>query len=259
VKRTYLITAATGIGAATALLLAQREQANVFFCSLSAEPCEPHQQSLQALDAAAEFRVGDLTDPAFAVDLVAACAERFGRLDAVFNVAGISGRSFGDGPIERCTEEGWGTTIDTNLTTQYRVCREAVRAMQQQHLVNGQRGTLLNMSSILALHPEPKKFDTVAYAASKGAIIALTRTIAASGLAHAIRANAIAPALVRTAMSARASGNAEVLALIREKQPLTQEVIAVEDVAEACAFLLTDASRAITGQCLEVDAGWGLN
>lgn len=257
--RTYLITAATGIGAATALLLARREQANVFFSSLEPEPCKSMQQLLRALGATVEFRVGDLTDPRFAIDLVAACSDHFGRLDALFNVAGISGRRFGDGPVETCTEEGWQKTIDTNLTTQYRVCRESVRAMQQQPLLNGQRGTLLNMSSVLALHPEPKKFDTVAYAASKGAIIAMTRTIAASGLAHRIRANAIAPALVKTAMSARASGDEDVLSLIREKQPLVNDVIAAEDVAEACAFLLTDASRAVTGQCLEVDAGWGLS
>ena len=131
---------------------------------------------------------------------------RFGRLDGLFNVAGISGRRFGDGPVHECTEEGWAITIKTNLTTQYRMCREAIRIMMSQPIPgNGQRGVILNMSSILGIDPQPQHFDTVAYAASKGAIVAMSRTIAASYAKHKIRVNVIAPSLVRTPMSARAS------------------------------------------------------
>lgn len=211
------------------------------------------------LGAVVQYRAGDLTDPEFAPSLVAACESSFGRIDALFNVAGISGRRFGDGPIHECTETGWNVTLNTNVTTQYRMCREVVRVMLGQSVgENGQRGIILNMASILGMYPEPKHFDTVAYAASKGAIIAMSRAMAASYAGNKIRVNTIAPALVRTPMSARASEDPKILDFIKVKQPMFEGMIPVEDVATACAYLLTDSSRAVTGQVLVVDAGWSL-
>lgn len=259
---TYLITAATGIGAETARQLVAlhpvEDTACIFFSSLTPEPCKSLRDELQASGAQAEYVVGDLTSPDFAGALVAAARERFGRLDALFNVAGISGRKFGDDSIQDCTDEGWAKTIETNLTTQFRMCRESIRVMLEQDLCNGHRGVILNMSSILAVHPEATYFDTVAYAASKGGILSMSRTMAASHLRSKIRVNAIAPALVATPMSARAAQDADILGFVARKQLLTDGMIAVKDAASACVFLLTDASQAITGQCLEVDAGWGL-
>ena len=187
------------------------------------------------------------------------CVRQFGRIDGLFNVAGISGRRFGDGPVHECTEEGWKVTIDANLTTQYRMCREVVRVMlAQPALTSGQRGVILNMSSILALDPEPTHFSTVAYAASKGAVIAMSRSMAATYARNKIRVNVIAPALVRTAMSARAAEDPAVVDFIKGKQALLDGLIPSQDVANACAFLLTDTSRSITGEVLKVDAGWCL-
>jgi NAD(P)-dependent dehydrogenase (short-subunit alcohol dehydrogenase family) len=114
------------------------------------------------------------------------------------------------------------------------------------------------MASILGLHPEPRHFDTVAYAASKGAIISMSRSMAASYAGHKIRVNAVAPALVRTPMSERASQDHVIRDFMKLKQPLTEDVIPVEDVASACLYLLTDASCAITGQVLSIDAGWSI-
>jgi NAD(P)-dependent dehydrogenase (short-subunit alcohol dehydrogenase family) len=258
-----LITGASGIGAETARMLARRAQQSgsvqLFIAARTEAKCQALVQEVQSLGATAEHMVGDLTDASVAPRLVASVVSRFGRLDGVFNVAGISGRRYGDGPVHECTEEGWAITLNTNVTTQYRVCREAVRVMLTQSPGdNGQRGVILNMASILGIHPEPKHFDTVAYAASKGAIISLSRTMAAS-YAHAkIRVNVIAPALVRTPMSARASEDRAILDFMKAKQPLMEGVIAVEDVASACVYLLTDASRAVTGEVLTVDAGWQL-
>ncbi len=158
--------------------------------------------SYAALGGQAEYSACDLTDPVAAPNVVKTCIERFGRLDGLFNVAGISGRRYGDGPGHECTEEGWATTINTNVTTQYRMCREGLRVMlAQTPLENGQRGVILNMSSILGLDPEPAHFDTIAYAAAKGAIVAMSRTMAASYAKNKIRVNVIAPALVQTPMS----------------------------------------------------------
>jgi NAD(P)-dependent dehydrogenase (short-subunit alcohol dehydrogenase family) len=260
--RTYLITAASGIGAETARLLAREEKADgcqIFLVSLEESICRSLASEIEQLGATAEYRSGDLTDPAFAPMAVKACLACFSRIDGLFNVAGTSGRRFGDGPVHECTEEGWLKTLDANLTTQYRMCREVVSAMLSQPEVNDQRGVILNMSSILALHPEFRYFDTVAYAASKGATLAMSRSMAASYAGSKIRVNAIAPALTQTAMSRRASTDPEISEVIRRKQPLFDGMIPPRDVATVCKFLLTNSSRAITGQTFIVDAGWSIH
>lgn len=260
--RNYLITAASGIGAATARMLAAANPKSIqlFLVAREEQDCSELALELRSLGVLVEYRAGDLTDPEFAPLVVADCASSFGRIDALFNVAGISGRRFGDGPIHDCTEAGWSMTWNSNVTTQYRMCREVVRLMLSQSLgANGQRGVILNMASILGINPEPKHFDTVAYATSKGAIIAMSRSIAASCSKNKIRVNAVAPGLVRTPMSARASENPEIVNFMKTKQPLVEGMISVEDVAAACVYLLTDSSRAVTGQVLVVDAGWNLS
>jgi NAD(P)-dependent dehydrogenase (short-subunit alcohol dehydrogenase family) len=191
------------------------------------------------------------------VNLVLDAGYRSMRLDAVFNVAGISGRLYGDGPLHECTEEGWDTTLGTNVRSMFLVCRAALRQMLRQEVaVNGLRGTILNMSSVLAFAPEAPHFATHAYAASKGAILALSRALAAYYAPHRIRVNAIAPGLVRTPMSARAQGDPEVVELMKTKQPLLGDLLEAEDVARAALFLLGDDARVVTGDTLVVDGGW---
>jgi NAD(P)-dependent dehydrogenase (short-subunit alcohol dehydrogenase family) len=131
--------------------------------------------------------------------------------------------------------------------------------LTQNAAANGERGVVLNMASVLAVHPEPRHFEAVAYAASKGGVIAMTRTMAAFYADKKIRVNAIAPALVRTPMSARASEDVAILDFIRARQPLTEGLIPVDAVASSCAYLLTPESRAVTGQVISVDGGWSLS
>lgn len=258
IRRTYLITASSGIGAETARQLSGAG-ACFYLASRDVEKCKSLAGQLKDMGSECEFVSGDLTDPAFAPFVVSSCIEQFGRIDALFNVAGISGRSYGDGPIHECTEEGWETTLRTNLTTQYRMCREAVKVMlEQEPGLNGQRGVILAMSSILAIEPDAKHFATVAYAASKGAIIAMSKNMAASYAGKRIRVNAIAPGLVRTPMSDRASSDPEIIKYMRYRQPLLADVIPVKDVAATCVYLLTDASHSVTGKVIEVDGGWGI-
>jgi len=257
-RRTYLITASSGIGAETARQLSGPDTC-FYLVGRDKEKCQRLASSLETLGSEVAFLAGDLTDPSFAPAVIHGCVERFGRLDALFSVAGISGRSFGDGPIHECTEQGWQTTLETNATTQYRMCRETVRVMlQQEPGANGQRGVILNMSSILAIDPDAQHFATVAYAASKGAIIAMSRTMAASYASQRIRVNVIAPGLVRTPMSARASADPVITKYMQFRQPLLEDVIPVEDVAASCVYLLTDASHSTTGQVIQVDGGWGI-
>ncbi|MBS1791940.1 MAG: SDR family oxidoreductase [Acidobacteria bacterium] len=253
---TYIITGSTGIAAA-AIKLAARESHAVFFISRDEASCRELADELQTENKPYGFHVADLTSPEAVAEAVAACVAQFGRIDALFNVAGISGRRFGDGPIHECSVEGWQTTFDNNAKTTFLMCREVVKQMLQQSVgETGQRGSIVNMASVLALAPEAEHFATHAYAASKGAIISLTRAMAAYYAPHKIRVNAVAPGLVRTPMSARAQSEPAILELMKTKQPLCEDLIAPDDVAQAALFLLSDRARTITGEILTVDAGW---
>ena len=117
------------------------------------------------------------------------------------------------------------------------------------------------MSSFVrkAMSPEPEHFATHAYAASKGAVIALTTAMASYYFRHGIRVNAIAPGLVRTPMSARAQGDSALLAFMAGKQSLSGGMLEPDDIADAALFLLSDRARHITGVVLTVDGGWAVN
>ena len=252
----YVITGSTGIAAAT-VKLAGHEGHAVFFVSRDETSCHELAAELQAENKPCGFHVADLTEPEAVAEAVAACVAQFGRIDALFNVAGISGRRFGDGPIHECSVEGWQTTFDNNARTTFLMCREVVNQMLRQAVgENGLRGSIVNMASVLAFAPEAGHFATHAYAASKGAIISLTKAMAAYYAPHKIRVNAVAPGLVRTPMSARAQNDPAILELMKTKQPLAEDLIVAEDVAQAALFLLGDGARNITGEILTIDAGW---
>lgn len=255
-NKTYLITGSTGIAEA-AIKLAARAGHAVFFISRDDGSCRSLADELNAERLLFGFQVADLTEPEAVAAAVQTCVAQFGRIDALFNVAGISGRRFGDGPIHECSVEGWQTTLDHNAKTTFLMCREVVNQMLRQPVgESGLRGSIVNMASVLALAPEAEHFATHAYAASKGAIISLTRAMAAYYAPHKIRVNAVAPGLVRTPMSARAQNDPTILELMKTKQPLCEDLLAAEDVAEAALFLLGDKARNITGEILTVDGGW---
>jgi NAD(P)-dependent dehydrogenase (short-subunit alcohol dehydrogenase family) len=256
---TLLITGATGIAAATAKLAAQAG-ASIFIVSLREEDCAFLANEIKASGGACEFHVGDLLHETTAVNTVQACVQRFGRIDALFNVAGISGRKFGDGPLHECTENGWDVTMDTNAKTTFLMCRETIKQMLQQDVNDvGSRGAILNMASVLAFSPEPRHFAAHAYAASKGAIISLSKAMASYYAPHKIRVNTIAPGLIRTPMSQRAQENPAIVEFMKTKQPLVADLLEADDVAQAAMFLLSNASRCTTGEVLTVDGGWHLS
>ena len=245
--KVLLITGTTGIAEVTALHAAERGD-SVFVISRD----ESHCVALAARLPDSGYYACDLREEHGVEQALAACIKRFGSVDAVFNVAGISGRSLGDGPLHECTSEGWDVTLDTNVKSMFLVCRGVLRYW----LGAGRPGTVLNMSSVLAFSPQARHFATHAYAASKGAIISMSRAMAAYYAPHKIRVNVIAPALVRTPMSARAQSDAGILEFIAHKQPLSGGMLDAVDVAGAALFLLGDESRHITGQVVTVDGGW---
>ncbi|MBS0027694.1 SDR family NAD(P)-dependent oxidoreductase [Chitinophaga hostae] len=258
-KGVYIITGASGIAAETIKLLAAAGH-RVFFIGKEAAQCETLADELQKLYLHADYMTGDLTDVHVVQQLVSVCVNKYGRIEGLFNVAGISGRKYGDGPLHECTLEGWQVTLNNNLTTQFQMCKCVLNQMlMQKPDENGMRGVILNMSSVLAFSPEARNFNAIAYATSKGAIISMTKAAAAYYAKDKIRINAIAPGLAFTNMSARASENEEIVAYMKEKQPLAGATMPAKDVAKSAVFLLNDNSCMITGETLTVDAGWSIS
>lgn len=257
--KVLLVVGSTGIGGETATLAAA-QGARVFVVSRTPENCQALAEKIVADGGEAAFQAADQTNESEVEQAVQACVAKYGRIDALFNVAGISGRKYGDGPIHEATEQGWDTTLDTNVKGMFFFCRAAINVMLEQETdEDGLRGTILNMASVLGFAPQRDFFATHAYAASKGAIIGMSRSMASYYAPHKIRVNVIAPSLIRTPMSKRAQENQDILNLMKTKQPLVEDMIEARDVAQAALFLLSNESRVITGDTLVVDAGWSVS
>lgn len=257
--RTLLITGSTGM-AASAARAASAEGASVFVMSRTEEHARALAGAITEIGGRADWRAADLTAEDEVERAVDACVALTGRVDALYNVAGISGRRFGDGLAHEASLEGWETVMRANATSIFLVCRAVLRRMlEQEPDGSGQRGAILNMSSTLARHPSPERFGTHAYAASKGAIEALTRSLASAYAPHGIRVNAIAPGLVATPMSRRAQGDPDIVAYLARKQPLAGGPIASDAVTPVALHLLSSEAGMLTGQVVDVDAGWGVS
>ena len=258
-NKVCMITGSTGIAAATAQL-AIREGARVFISSNCPESCSALVDQLGAEGGLSDYLVADLALAASAEKVLERCLSRFSRVDALFNVAGISGRKYGDGPVHECSNEGWNITLATNVTSMFMLSRTLIGYWLAQPKSDGRdRGTILNMASVLAFSPESRHFSTHAYAASKGAVIALSKAMASYYAPFGIRVNVIAPGLVRTRMSLRAQEDDRIMDFMKTKQPICEGLIEPESVARAAIFLLSDDSGAITGDVLTVDAGWSVS
>ncbi len=257
--RTCLITGSTGMAASVARALAA-EGGAIFVVSRTATHAEALAEEIRVSGGRAAWCAAELSDEAAVEAAFAAARAELGRIDGVFSAAGISGRRFGDGPLHETTLEGWQTVMAANATSQFLVCRAAVRAMLEQDPdATGARGAIVTMSSTLATHPAPRYFATHAYAASKGAIESFTRAVAAHYAPHGIRVNAVAPALIATPMSRRAQDDPEIVGYLERRQPLARGPIPADDVAEAVLFLLGDGARMVTGQVVTVDGGWSVS
>jgi NAD(P)-dependent dehydrogenase (short-subunit alcohol dehydrogenase family) len=243
-----LVTGASGIGAATARRCLE-EGARVFVADRDAARVDALCANLPGLTGTA----ADLSDEAGAEAVAAEAVEALGGLDVLVNVAGLSGRRYGDGPVHAASAGGWDAVMDNNARSTFLMCRSALAPMLRQG-----RGAIVNTGSVLAYAPAAAHFATHAYAASKGAIHALTLSMAAAYARDGVRVNAVAPGLIATPMSERAQGDPAVLAYLRERQPLTGAPGAPEDVADAIVYLASDEARFVTGTILEVAGGWGV-
>ncbi len=210
----------------------------------------------EAVGSRAHAAIGDAGDPGTAVRAVEQAVREFGRLDALYHVAGGCGRRYGDGPLHELTDAGWDYTQRLNLNSLFYSNRAAVRQMLKQ----GDGGSVLNMGSVLGTSPSSSRhFATHAYAAAKSAVIGLTRSAAACYAPQGIRFNVVAPAIVDTPMTHASLADERLVEFIAHKQPLDGgRTGRPQDLDEAVVYLLSDASRFVTGQVLTIDGGWSV-
>ena len=188
----------------------------------------------------------DVADDASVRAAVAAVAERFGGIDIVVNNAGIGAQ----GSVEDATDDEWARVFDINVVGIARVSRAAL-----PHLRESQAAAIVNTCSVAATAGLPAR---AVYSATKGAVLALTRAMAADHLREGIRVNCVNPGTADTPWVGRlldsASDPAAERAALAARQPHGR-LVAPQEIAEAIAYLASPRNRSTTGTSLAVDGG----
>jgi 2-keto-3-deoxy-L-fuconate dehydrogenase len=237
-KHILVTAAAAGIGRASALAFAA-EGARVLATDLDVAGLE----ALPRSGALAVARL-DMRDSDAVADLVA----RAGPFDGLFNAAGFVHH----GDVMACSEEDWDFSFDLNVKSMYRAIRAVVPGM----LAKG-AGSIINMASVASsVKGAPNRF---VYGATKGAVIGLTKAIAADYAARGVRCNAIAPGTVDTpslAVRMSSQGDYETArAAFIARQPMGRLGTA-EEIAALAVYLASDESAFTTGAVHVIDGGW---
>ena len=233
--RLALVTGASrGIGRAIAAELARAGASVVVGYRSGAEEAEA-----LATEVGGRAVQADVGDPEQAARLV----EEAGDLDILVNNAGLTR----DGLILRMSDEDWRTVLDTNLGGVFHTCRAAARGMMKKR-----RGAIVNLTSVVGLHGNPGQTN---YAASKAGIVGFTKSLAKEMALRGVRANAVAPGYIQTALTEVLPD--EVQQAILANTPLGR-LGTPEDVAGAVRFLCSDEASFVTGEVLLVDGGLGM-
>lgn len=244
--RVAIVTGAAsprGIGFATAARLCG-EGARVVLTDIDGEGAAARAAELAAQGAQALGLGHDVASESGWDTIIAATLAAFGRIDALVNNAGIVTLAL----VEDATLADWDRQIATNLTGTFLGCRAAMRQMRQQ----GGGGAVVNVSSVAGLVGMRR---TSGYAASKGGVRLLSKTLALEGAADGIRVNSVHPGVIETDIQAGARGSdPSASAAIAAAIPLGQTGQPAH-LAAAIAFLLSDDAAYITGTELVVDGG----
>ena len=239
--KTALVTgAARGIGKAIALKFAQ-EGANIAFTDLVIdENGKATEAEIAALGVKAKGYASNAADFAQSEEVVKLVKEDFGSVDILVNNAGITK----DGLMLRMTEQQWDAVIGVNLKSAFNFIHAAIPVMMRQR-----GGSIINMASVVGVHGNAGQAN---YAASKAGMIALAKSVAQEMGPKGIRANAIAPGFIDTAMTQELSD--EVRKEWMNQIPLRRGGT-VEDVANCALYLASHLSSYVSGQVIQVDGG----
>ena len=244
--RVAIITgAATGIGRASALLFS-RAGARVALADVREPELARTDADVRAAGGEAMAVAADLGNPDDCAALVARAVRAFGRLDVVLNNAGVGTMVVG-GTVESIGLEHWDLAQDVNVRAIYLVSRAAVPHMRAAG------GAIVNIASVSAFRGSVER-PSHAYAASKGAVLSLTRAMAASYGRDGIRVNAICPGTIRTRLTADIVERVESAAKEGRGIPLGR-VGEPEDIARCALFLASDDAAFISGAHIVADGG----
>lgn len=242
--KTALITgAARGIGKAIALKFAE-EGANIAFTDLKIdENGEETRKEIEAKGVKCMAYASNAANFEDTAEVVNKIKEDFGSIDILVNNAGITK----DGLMLRMTEQQWDAVIAVNLKSAFNFIHACTPIMMRQR-----KGSIINMASVVGVHGNAGQSN---YAASKAGLIALAKSVAQEMGSRGIRANAIAPGFIETAMTAALSEDVrkewmKAIPLRRGGQP--------EDIANVATFLASDLSSYVSGQVIQVDGGMNM-
>ena len=239
-----LITGASrGIGKGIALKFAS-EGADIAFTDLfDDENMASTVKEIEALGVRAKGYASNAADFAQTEEVVAKIKEDFGHIDVLVNNAGITK----DGLMLKMSEAQWDAVIAVNLKSAFNFIHAIIPVMMRQR-----SGSIINMASVVGVHGNAGQAN---YAASKAGLIALAKSIAQEVGSRGIRANAIAPGFIETAMTAALPD--DVRKEWAQKIPL-RRAGQVEDIANVATFLASDMSSYVSGQVIEVDGGMNM-
>ena len=244
-KVAIITGAATGIGRASALLFA-RAGARVALVDLREPELARTEAEVRAAGGEVASITADLARPDDCAAVVAAAVRAFGRLDVLLNNAGVGTMVVG-GTVETISLEHWDLAQDVNVRGMYLVSRAAVPHMRSAG------GAIVNIASVSAFRGSVER-PSHAYAASKGAVLSLTRAMAASYGRDGIRVNAICPGTIRTRLTADIVNRVEQAAKEGHGIPLGR-VGEPEDIARCALFLASDDASFISGAHIIADGG----
>jgi 3-oxoacyl-[acyl-carrier protein] reductase len=235
--RVALVTgAAQGIGWSIAQQLAANG-ASVVVADMDADKAQAAAKTLGGRTLGLAMNVARSAEVSAGIERVVA---EFGRLDVLVNNAGITR----DGLLIRMKDEDWDRVLDVNLKGTFHCTKAALGVMIKQR-----RGRIISIASIVGVMGNAGQTN---YAASKAAIIGFTKSVAREYANRGVTANAVAPGFIKTAMTDQLPE--DVQTRLREQIPLGR-LGSPEDVAQAVAFLASDAASYITGQVLHVNGG----
>jgi NAD(P)-dependent dehydrogenase (short-subunit alcohol dehydrogenase family) len=236
-----------GIGAAVAQLAAARGYDVAISFRSDREAAEQVLAACRASGASALAFQGDMAAEGEVTRMCDEVEAGLGRLRHVVNNAGITGKS---GRLDQASAETIRTCIDVNVLGALWVAREGARRLSRLH--GGEGGSIVNISSVASRLGSANEY--VWYAASKGAIDALTIGLAQELAGDGIRVNAVSPGITRTEIHARSTGDAGRMERFRSKIPMNR-IGEPEEIAETILFLMSDAASYITGANIPVSGG----